>query len=107
MYSPKLQAEERVHLEAFTLTQCRMLATSGKRTHLGFDNCRFDEGAAFLEALDAREDEELGPANLTFRKKLPFDEGNLVASMDGLVLESLKLSLINLSSEDQYLKVEA
>jgi hypothetical protein len=85
---------------AFTFIQCGMLATSGKRTNLGFHNCRFDEGAAFLEALVARQGEELGSAHLTFRERLPFDEGNLVASMDRLELESLELSLINLSSEE-------
>jgi hypothetical protein len=84
----------------FTPDQSRILATTGTRTNIGFASCKFDEEAAFAQACAERQDEELGPKNLSFRWSLPFDEENLVASMDRLKLESLELCGIELSTEE-------
>jgi hypothetical protein len=85
----------------FTREQCRTLATSGIRTNIGFWNCHFeDEGLAFLEASAARKNQDSGPAKLSIRGRLPFDEGNFRLFLRQHRLESLKLYYIRLRQEE-------
>jgi hypothetical protein len=83
----------------FTPDQSRTLATSGTRTDIGLDGCKFkDDGEAFLEALAAREDPETGRAKLSIWRWLPFAEGILVLFMH--MLKCLSLHDIHLESEE-------
>jgi hypothetical protein len=83
----------------FTPDQSRTLATSGTRTDIELNRCKFqDDGEAFLEALAAREDPETGLAKLTIQKSLPFAEGILVLHQHQL--ESLTLNHMFLESEE-------
>jgi hypothetical protein len=85
----------------FTRDQCRTLATSGIRTNIGFCYCEFeDEGIAFVEASAARENPESGPAKLTIRGRLLFDEGNFRLFLSQHRLESLALHGIHLLREE-------
>jgi hypothetical protein len=85
----------------FTRDQSRTLATSGIRTNIGFLYCKFeDEGIAFVEASAARENQEAGPAKLTIRGRLPFNEGNFRLFLSQNRLESLKLYNIRLRHEE-------
>jgi hypothetical protein len=93
--------ESRFSNVMFTRDQCRTLATSGIRTNIGFMYCKFeDEGIAFLEASAARENQESGPAKLSIRGRLLFDEGNFRLFLSQHTLESLKLHGIPLLHEE-------
>jgi hypothetical protein len=66
----------------FNPNQCRTLATSGTRADIGFFICRVqDYGAAFLEALAAREDSQTGLTTLRIESELPFAECILVLAV--------------------------
>jgi hypothetical protein len=99
----------------FTPDQSRTLATSGTRTDIELFGCKFqDDGEAFLEALEAREDPQTGLAKLSIVNFLPFAEGILVLFLH--VLKCLTLNHICLESEEacravaeaelQYLKLD-
>jgi hypothetical protein len=83
----------------FTPDQSRTLATSGTRTDIGLDHCKFeDDGEALLEALAARKDPETGLAKLTIQKSLPFAEGIMVLLLH--MIKCLSLHYIHLESEE-------
>jgi hypothetical protein len=83
----------------FTPDQSRTLATSGTRTDMELIRCNFeDDGAAFLEALAAREDPQTGLAKLSIWGGLPFAEGILVLFLH--MLECLTIYRIRLESEE-------
>jgi hypothetical protein len=85
----------------FTPDQSRKLATSGRKTDIELALCKFqDDGEAFMEALVAREDPEIGLAKLTIRYCLLFTEGNLVLFLDQLKIEALTLNEIDLETEE-------
>jgi hypothetical protein len=85
----------------FTRDQCRTLSTSGIRTNIGFIVCRFeDEGITFVEASAARENQESGPAKLTIRRSLLFDEENFRLFLSQHRLESLALYCISFRHEE-------
>jgi hypothetical protein len=85
----------------FTRDQCRTLATSGIRTNIGFSFCWFqDDGTAFVEASAARENQDSGPAKLSIRRRLPFDEVNFRRFLNQHRLESLTLFWIPLQYEE-------
>jgi hypothetical protein len=84
---------------SFTPVQSRTLATSGTRTDIGFNCCKFeDDGEAFLEALSARADSQTGLAKLTVDYRLPFTEGILLLFVH--MLKCLTLNYIALESEE-------
>jgi hypothetical protein len=81
----------------FTPDQCRTLATSGTRTDIELERCKFqDDGEAFLEAAAAREDPHTGLAKLTIANCLPFAEGILLLFLRRHKLECLTLILHSL-----------
>jgi hypothetical protein len=83
----------------FTPDQSRTLATSGTRTDIELDRCKFiDDGEAFMEALAARLDPQTGLAKLRIWNGLPFAEGTLILLLDKL--ECLTLSDIHLETEE-------
>jgi hypothetical protein len=83
----------------FTPDQSRTLATSGTRTDIRLNSCKFeDDGEEFMEALAARLDPHTGLAKLSIWNGLPFAEGILVLLPD--MLESLALNHIRLESEE-------
>jgi hypothetical protein len=85
----------------FTPDQSRTLATSGTRTDIELHRCLFqDDGAAFLEALTAREDPEAGLTELSIAGCLPFADGILVLLLDRCEIESLTLIGIYLENEE-------
>jgi hypothetical protein len=93
--------ENRFRFMVFTRDQCRTLATSGNRTNIGFVYCKFeDEGIAFVGASAGRENQESGPAKLSFWIILPFGEGNFRLFLSQHRLESLKLHSIRLRHEE-------
>jgi hypothetical protein len=96
-----LQNAKRKHVffdMTFTPDQSRTLATSGTRTDIGLTRSKFeDDGEAFLEALEAREDPETGLAQLSIHR-FPFAEGVLVLLLGKL--ESLTLRGVDLESEE-------
>jgi hypothetical protein len=84
----------------FTPDHCRTLATSGTKTNIEFCCCEFqDEGAAFVEASAARQDETSGPANLRFGGSNPFNDRKWALFLSQHMLDSLELSNIALDSE--------
>jgi hypothetical protein len=84
----------------FTPDHCRTLATSGTKTYVEFSDCEFqDEGAAFVEASAARQDETLGPAKLRFEGSNPFNDRNWALFLSQHKLDSLVLHEMNLNSE--------
>jgi hypothetical protein len=83
----------------FTPDQSRTLATSGTGTDIESNRCKFeDDGAAFWEALLAREDPETGLAKLSIAWRLPFAEGIFLLCLH--ILECLTLQRIRLESEE-------
>jgi hypothetical protein len=83
----------------FTPDQTWALATSGTRTDVELNSCKFqDDGAAFLEALATRPDPQTGLAKLTISFCLPFPESILFFSLS--MLQCLALHTINLESEE-------
>jgi hypothetical protein len=93
--------ENRFFNMIFTPDQCRILATSGIRTNIGFWNCSFQYGGiAFVEASAARENQDSGPAKLSIWIGLPFDEGNFRLFLSQYNLRSLKLHDIRLDREE-------
>jgi hypothetical protein len=92
--------QNKFYYMVFTAKQSRILAVAGRRTHVGFWRCRFeDDGSALMEASESRKDQELGPAMLTISRGLPFREGNLGFFIKKLKLHSLKLDRVLLNSE--------
>jgi hypothetical protein len=84
----------------FTPDHCRTLASSGTKTNIGFIQCEFeDEGAAFVEASAARQDETSGPAKLRFVSINPFNDRNWALFLSQHKLESLYLYMIDLNSQ--------
>jgi hypothetical protein len=85
----------------FTPDHCRALASSGTQTNIEFFWCEFqDEGAAFVEASAARQDETSGPAKLCFvRGRNPFNDRNWALFLSQQQLESLELRNMHLNSE--------
>jgi hypothetical protein len=76
----------------FTPGQGRILAASGTRTNIRLHDCGFeDDGAAFLEALVARDDQNAGPAKLIIDMNLPFHEDIFVLCLNHLNLVYLEL----------------
>jgi hypothetical protein len=70
------------------------------KTNIEFCDCEFeDEGAAFVEASAARQDETSGPANLRFFASNPFNDRNWALFLSQHKLESLELSNMSLDSE--------
>jgi hypothetical protein len=91
------------HLEIFVrnANQCRILATSGIRTNIGFWNCSFEDGGiAFVEASASRENQESGPAKLSIFQMLLFGGRNFSLFLSQHRLESLKLNDIRLLHEE-------
>jgi hypothetical protein len=83
----------------FTPDQSRTLATSGTRTDIELNRCKFqDEGAAFLEALAARADPQTGLTKLTIWYCLPFAQGIFVLLLN--MLKCLTLHYTHLESEE-------
>jgi hypothetical protein len=88
------------HGMIFTPDHCRILASSGIRTNIEFFCCEFqDEGAAFVEASEARQDETSGPAKLSFVGTECFNARNLALFLNQHKLVSLELRVIHLDSE--------
>jgi hypothetical protein len=84
----------------FTPDHCRILASSGTKTSIEFYLCEFqDEGAAFVEASAARQDETSGPAKLRFWGSSPFNDRNWALFLSQHKLESLDLGCVHLKSE--------
>jgi hypothetical protein len=84
----------------FTPGQGRILAASGTRTNIELYDCNFeDDGAAFLEALVARDDQDAGHAKLVIRECLPFHEYIFVLCLKQLNRVCLELYDIALESE--------
>jgi hypothetical protein len=84
----------------FTADHCRTLAASGTKTNIGFIQCEFeDDGAAFVEASAARQDETSGPARLSIVGSNPFNDRNFDWFLSQHKLESLYLYMIDLNSE--------
>jgi hypothetical protein len=84
----------------FTPDHCRILASSGTKTNIEFFRCEFqDEGAAFVEASTARQDETSGPAKLRFVSNNPFNDRNWIFFLSHHKLESLELKGVLLNSE--------
>jgi hypothetical protein len=85
----------------FTPDQSRTLATSGTRTDIELNSCKLqDDGAAFLEALAARVDPQIGLAKLRIEESLPFAEGIMVLFLHILKFKCLTLKYIHLESEE-------
>jgi hypothetical protein len=85
----------------FTPDQSRILATSGRRTNIVLSQCKLeDDGAEFLARSDAREDKELGPANLTIENHFLLDDRIFVSLMDRRKFQCLKLERVTLSSRE-------
>jgi hypothetical protein len=84
----------------FKPEQCRILATSGTRTSIELFNCNFeDDGAAFLEALAARDDRDAGPAKLSICGTLPCGGNMFVLCLHQLNLVYLELFRVVLESD--------
>jgi hypothetical protein len=84
----------------FAPDHCRILASSGTKTDIEFYYCEFqDEGAAFVEASAARQDETSGPAKLRFDEIIPFNDRNWALFLSQHKLESLYLYMMDLNSE--------
>jgi hypothetical protein len=102
------------YFTTFTPDQSRTLATSGTRTDIELNRCKFeDDGEAFLEALEARADPQTGLAKLSIRERLPFAERILVLvlhmlkclSLHGIYLESEEACRAVAEAELQYLEL--
>jgi hypothetical protein len=92
----------------FTPDHCRILASSGTKTNIEFYECIFqDEGAAFVEASAARQDETSGPAKLCIwgddndiDEYFGFNDRNMTLFLNQCKLESLELRDLHFDSED-------
>jgi hypothetical protein len=85
----------------FTPEHCRTIASSGIKTNIEFCCREFqDQGAAFVEASTARQNETAGPARLRLMYRLLFNDRNLTLFLRQHKLESLELQDVDLSSED-------
>jgi hypothetical protein len=88
------------NLMIFTPGNCRILASSGKENNIEILRCEFQhEGAAFVEASAARQDETSGPAKLRFVVSSPFNNRNWALFLLHHKLKSLDLYEIDLNSE--------
>jgi hypothetical protein len=80
--------------------QCHILAASGTRTNVKFFDGNFrDDGAAFLEALVARDDQDAGPTKLIIAECFHFHEDIFVLCLIHLNLVYLELYTLALESE--------
>jgi hypothetical protein len=77
------------------------LATSGTKTNIEFYGREFqDEGAAFVKASAARQDETSGPAKLCYASNnCPFNDRNWALFLSQRRLDSLELRNIHFNSE--------
>jgi hypothetical protein len=88
----------RFNFMIFTPEHCSTLASSGTKTVITLAFCEFqDEGAAFVEASAARQDETSGPAKLRFTANNPFNDRNWALFLNQHKLESLDLNEIVMS----------
>jgi hypothetical protein len=86
-----------------TPNHCRTLASSGTKKDIEFYLSDFqDEGAAFVEASIARQDETSGPAKLRLDGGNPFNDRNWALFLKQHKLELLHLISVYLNSEVSY-----